>query len=369
METVQKLHSQEQMRAKRLLFRKPMKTADLLKRRLELIYGWYQGMVNPDTGILEYLYVPQTNTFVREKCPIRDIGSVWDVETLGRFLNKQELFPIVEKSLSQFDDYLLEREGYLILDPAHLEEPSSIAHSAFMILALLNSPPHRRIQQIVALADGILQQQRPNGSYRVYFEDLPDQGEELYAGEAMLALLEIYRQYEDIRYLPSVERGLSYYDEQHFRRDLVAEDALVFFANWQSQACRLVFEYTRNNALKQNVADYVYRMHDQIIARGFYEDVKSHPTRQVPVEVACALEGLNDAYALARASKDERSVRYHQCICVGLDYLLKLQCTENGAEKERGGFGLSLDDRSQRIDITGHAASALMKTVENGTEC
>jgi hypothetical protein len=49
--------------------------------------------------------------------------------------------------------------------------------------------------------------------------------------------------------------------------------------------------------------------------------------------------------------------------------LLKLQCAEDGTEKERGGFGLTLENRMQRIDITGHAASAFMKSVENGIEC
>ena len=127
----------------------------------------------------------------------------------------------------------------------------------------------QRSQQIAALAEGILRQQRPNGSYKVYFHDLPDEGEELYAGEAMLALLETYRQLQDTRYLQSVERGFSYYDAQYFRRGRVAEDILVFFANWQSQACRLLFEYTQNARIKQDVADYVLRMHDQIIRTGF----------------------------------------------------------------------------------------------------
>ena len=112
------------------------------------------------------------------------------------------------------------------------------------------------------------------------------------------------------RYLQSVERGFSYYDTQYFGRGRVAEDMLVFFANWQSQACRLLFECTQNAAIKRDVADYVCRMHDQIIERGFYEDVERRPTEQTSVEVACALEGLNDAYAFAHASDDKRAQRY-----------------------------------------------------------
>jgi hypothetical protein len=346
-----------------------MKTAELLTQRLELVYRWYKGMVNPDTGMFEYLYLPQADDFVREKSPIRDIATVWDVEVLSDFLNRQELRPLIEKSLRHYGDFLVERGEYLILDPRRLEEPSSIAHSAFMILALLHAPPPRRADEIAALAGGILRQQRPNGSYKVYFHDMPDHGEELYAGEAMLALLETYRQLPDTRHLQSVERAFSYYDAQYFRRAGVAEDMLVFFANWQSQACRLLFACTQSAGIKQDVADYVCRMHDQIIKRGFYENVERDPAAQVSVEVACALEGLNNSYSFTHTSDDERAKRYQQCICIGLAYLLRLQCTHDGTERERGGFGLTLQNRTQRIDITGHAASAFMKSIENGIEC
>lgn len=119
------------------------------------------------------------------------------------------------------------------------------------------------------------------------------------------------------------------------------------------------------------MARYVYRMHDRIIARGFYTAVERHPARQVSVGVAHALERLNEAYALARASNEEqdRADRYCRCICVALAYLLELQCTKDGTERERGGFGLSPQERTQRIDVTGHAASAVMKCVQNGVEC
>lgn len=346
-----------------------MKTTAVLRQRLEMIYQWHRGMINPDTGMLEYLYLPQTDAFVRARCPLREIASVWDVERLGLFLNRRELLPLVERSLRHYDDYLMEREGCLIVDPGRLAEPSSIAHSAFMILALTGAQPPRETRQITALADGILRQQRPDGSYKVYFHDLPDQGEDLYAGEAMLALMETCRQAPDTLYLESVERGFSYYDAQYFRRGRVAEDMLVFFANWQSQACRLLFEFTTQPALRQEVAGYIYRLHDRIIERGFYEEVDRRPTRQASVEVACALEGLNDACALARGANDDRVRRYRRSICAGLAYLLRLQCVADGTERERGGFGASLQDRTQRIDITGHAASAFMKSVQNEIEC
>ncbi len=345
-------------------------TIELLRQRLELIYQWYKGMINPDTGMLEYLYLPQADAFVREKSPIRDIASVWDIELLQQLLRRDELRPVVETSLRHYLAYLINRDGSLILDPGRLGEPSSIAHSAFMILALLYAPPPHQSQAIAGLVEGILRQQRPDGSYTVYFRDLPDHGEELYAGEAMLALLDAYRHLGDARCLESAARAFSYYDVQYFQRGRVEPDLLVFFANWQSQACRLLFTCTPDAALKQQVADYVFRLHDHIIGWGFYEDVERHPARQISVAVACALEGLNEAYAIARAVQEgQRAERYLRCICVGLAYLLTVQCTQNCTERERGGFGMSLSERAQRIDVTGHAASAFMKSLENRIAC
>jgi hypothetical protein len=348
----------------------PVGTRELLAQRLELVYRWYEGMVDPTTGRFEYLYAPETDAFIRKQSPIRDIASIWDAEALGEFLRRDTLRPSIEKSLRHYAGWLVERDGCRILDSDRLDEPSSIAHSAFMILALLHEPGPRRSETIAALAEGILRQQRPDGSYKVYFDDFPDEGEELYAGEAMLALGECHRRAPDARHLASVERAFAFYDAQYFRSGRVRDDVLVFFANWQSQACRLLFEDTLDATLKRKVATYLHDMHDRIVELGFYERVRAHPERRVSVEVACAIEGLNDAYAVLRAANDKEAVdRYWPCICAGLAYLLDLQCTQSRAQREVGGFGMSFGERMQRIDVTGHAASAFMKAARNEIAC
>lgn len=346
-----------------------MATADLLRHRLELVYRWYAGMVNADTGVLEYLYLPEADTCIREPCLVRDIAAVWDVAVLGDFLGRDDLRPVVERSLRHYAGYIVEQDGYLIPAADRLGEPASIAHSAFLLLAFLHAPPPRPCREVAGLAEGLLHQQRPDGSYRVYFADRPDAGEELYPGEAMLALLETYRRVRDGRYLSSAARGLAYYDAGYFRRGRVGDDLLVFFANWQSQAGRLLADFTPGGRAKEAVVDYLYRMHDRVIGGGFYDAVRRHPARQSAVAVACALEGLTDAYALARDTDPGRASRYRGCVRTGLAYLLGLQSTGGEAGRERGGFGMSLGDRAQRIDVTGHAASAFMKAVATGVEC
>src|SRR5262249_43234228 len=162
------------MTARRFSSEKPRDIAELLDQRLELIHRWYKDMVHPTKGMLEYIYVPDTNTYIRKQCPTCEIAAIWDIELLERFLGSHDLLPVIERSLAHYEQYLISQDGYLIVDSSRLNEPSSIAHSAFMILAFLYSPLSLELQEISLLADGILHQQRPDGSYKIYFDDIPD---------------------------------------------------------------------------------------------------------------------------------------------------------------------------------------------------
>jgi len=99
---------------------------------------------------------------------------------------------------------------------------------------------------------------------------------------------------------------------------------LVFFANWQSQFCRLLYEHTRDRNIKEEVRNFVLELHDKIDERDFYENEKRHPEREVSVEAACALEDLNDFYAIAAREKDPRVYKYRRMLCISLAYLLRV---------------------------------------------
>lgn len=333
----------------------------LLADRLGLVLEWYKGMISERTGRLVYSYDPETDFAVEDGSPIRDIASIWDVALLGRFLSRPDLLPLVERSLEHYGGYLVPRDGALILDPMLLGEPSCIAHSAFMLLALLESDVPGREAKITALAEGIMRQQRQDGSYRIHFGDEDDQGIEFYPGEAMLALMQAYALGGDAGYLASVERGFGYHGNRFPTPDL-----LVFYANWQSQYATLLHASTRNGALRSAVRDYIFSLHDQILGAGFYDGIEHRPMRQATVEVACALEGINDAYTIAaREGDDARNRAYERCIRIALVWLFRAQRLEDCAPREKGGFGHSLTDRTQRIDVTGHVGSGFIKSARN----
>jgi hypothetical protein len=226
-----------------------------------------------------------------------------------------------------------------------------------------------REEEIAQLADGILAQQREDGSYKIFFGPEKDSGLELYPAEAMLALLEVYGLTGDRKYLQSVERGFLYYRSRYYETGGEDEEGLVFFANWQSQFCRLLYQDTEKADLKRALKNYMLGLHDRIIENGFYRKVNKLPERQSSVEVASALEGLNEAYAVASQGRDHRLDRYKESLCLALSYLLQVQCTVRCAEKEKGGLGFSLTNRNQRIDVTGHLVNGLIKSLQNRVSC
>ena len=332
-----------------------------------MIFDWYRGMIDGKTGRLIYIYEPGEDLAIRDRSPIRgDLGSIWDIEVLGRLLKRDELEPSAHRSVAHYCSRLIGRQGYAFLNPDFLGEPSGIAHNAFLLLSLLLSTYSWREEHIRPLADGIVKQQKQDGSYKVYFGDEEDDGLDLYPGEAMLALMETFNETNDARYLESVEKGLSYYKTQYYEKGLVAPRSEVFFANWQSQYCRLLYDATGKKELRDLVKEYVFALHERILAHGFYRKVERRPRVQSSVEVACALEGIADALSMAASIHDRRAGLFQDPIRVALSYLLEVQCTQGCTAREKGGFRFSLTDRSQRIDITGHAASGFMKSIDSG---
>jgi hypothetical protein len=342
------------------------KPAGMLGERLRLMFDWYKGMVDRSTGRLLYLYDPENDVTIGDGEPIRDIAAIWQVEVLGAFLEQDDLRPLIRRSLDDFRRIVVERDGYAVVAPKG--EQSSIAHSAFLALALARSELPDNMQRLAPLVEGILRQQRKDGAYRIFFDAAPDSGEELYPAEAMLALLEAYRLTRDARCLASVERGFAHYKHAYHDRGRLQPDLLVFFANWQSQAGRLLFEATTKPQVKDLVRAFLLDLHDRVIDSGFYHRVARRPEAQACVEVACALEGLADAYAIAAASGDRRTADYRRCVLTALGFLMRAQRTTGCTDRERGGFGGSLANREQRIDVTGHVASGFIKSAENGID-
>jgi hypothetical protein len=122
------------------------------------MFDWYKGMVDESTGRLLYLYDPENGVMIGDGEPIRDIAAIWDVEVLSAFLGRDDLRPLVRRSLDHFRRFIVKRDEYAIVAPGGRQ--SSIAHSAFLALALSCSEFPDKIQQLAPLIDGILLRMR-----------------------------------------------------------------------------------------------------------------------------------------------------------------------------------------------------------------
>lgn len=340
--------------------------ATTLRERLERVFAWYRGLVQPSTARIAYLYDPIRDVVVADGEPIRDIATAGDVARLGRFLGRRQLDRTVTRTIEHWASRMEARDGALVVDTMPMGEPPGIAHSAFLILAMLEAGG--REEDVRRLAEGILRQQRDDGSLKVWFAPFPDDGLEFYPGEALLALLRVHEALGDARCLEAAERCFVYFEER-LGVDAVDPLLLVFYANWQSQYGALLHRHARDDGLRGRVRDHLFGLHDRILEMGFYDDVAARPRRQATVQVACGLEGIVEAQALAAGAGDgARAERYAAAVRASLEFLRRAQRLRDGTPRERGGFGHSLDDRTQRVDVTGHAAHGLMRAIEVGLE-
>lgn len=66
------------------------------------------------------------------------------------------------------------------------------------------------------------------------------------------------------------------------------------------------------------------------------------------------------------ARDDEHTRRYERCIQIAPTWHLGAQRLDRCTARERGGFGHTLTERMQRIDVTGHVASEFINPAGNG---
>jgi hypothetical protein len=329
-------------------------------------------MVDPKSKRLFYQFDPVKGIGTHEHCPIRDIGSIWDIAVLSSFLGRHDLDDHIGKWLHEYIGFLESHRHALRVNPDKLGEPSSIAHSAFMLLSIVVFPHvhvevHNANHLVKSLADGIVSQQRSDGSYKIHFDDYPDTGQVLYPGEAMLSLLHAFKCTKNKSYLHSVERAFPYY-RQYYHRGHVPDDLVVFYSNWMTQAFSMLHTYTEDHGLQGSVRKFIYQLHDGIIESKYYELLRHRPKSYATVEVACGLEGLADAYVLAKTdpSSAGRLELYRISACSAISFLRNVMRKEDPG---KGGFGHGLTHHTQRVDVTGHVASAFIKAIEHGIWC
>lgn len=376
----------------------PQRTA--LQRSLRAAAAWFSGMVDPATQRLHYSYSVAHARHEDRRCPIRDIGTAADLAVLSAASGSREFDQVIFSTLRHYESILVrqqeQRGMWACLSGGHggLEEPSTVAHSAMMLLALAAWEGHpceaaqRRTMR--ELAAGIVRQQRPDGSLAIRFEpggpgrrSDKSSGWQLYGGEAAYAVAAAYGRLRDSHLLRAAAAALRAFQAKYRQGD-VDQDEIVFFANWQCAAGEMLHRHSTDAEERAWVADYLAELQDDIIASSFYDQVKQAPHQQAVVEVACALEGLTHCLAVsqrqlaaaafdpagrssAAETEEQRQASYAACARVAVGFLLQAQVQEGPGVPPAavGGFPHSLGrNAGQRVDVTGHVCCAFVNLLE-----
>jgi uncharacterized protein (TIGR00296 family) len=353
-----------------------------LLNRINLTKSWFLNNIDHDAGTMQYMYEPSSDMYSSANNHIRQLATLWSIG-------------LSDSCFLKIDDQI------------------NIANSAFLILSLLNAPEYPESEKkMESLGKGIISLQNPDGSYKTKLQLKPDsrisvllgktsfdlkklkkfriwripfylrtprasvrklkkrdRSIDFYPGEAMLTLMKLYQKNRDSLYLDSVENAFPFYREYWRKNKNTA------FIPWHTQTYLLLYEETRN----AEIPEFVFEMNDWIIDKyqirnsSFPDKIGGFGKLNPGVSTSVFLEGINDAYLLAKIVKDKHHIRkYTEAIRLGIRFMLLMQYTNENAfyiknqSRAIGGFRQSLVDNRQRIDHTQHSLNALMKTYDNG---
>ena len=359
----------------------PQTTTEILQM---MIRFFAKDMVDPNTHRFYYYCHPQDGVCEHVHMPLRDMAAAWDATKVIRYLKDANL-PVVEDLVDAvactlefyFNSLKKHQNGGLIPNDDVLLEPVNIGHVALLLLAACNALDLKIIEDqdiqttINGLSRGILSmQQHDNGAFSTYFgnEDYI-RGIAFFPGEAMLALTTAYKfnlvdasVKEEM--VTAILNAFEFYSNYHKTGDVD-----VNYNIWQVMAFSAFYDCLNNQLEDQTkVAQYVLGMCQEIcqstawkyqLSRGqsFYVNLET-------VEIACGLDALAEGIRIARLVGDaELTALFERNVRNGVDFLAWMQShVPVGCAVGSGGLGYGgINVLEQRLDVTGHAISAMVK--------
>ncbi|MFC1810095.1 hypothetical protein ACFLZH_01210 [Patescibacteria group bacterium] len=324
---------------------------------IELGGEWFLNNQNED--FLHYKYYPYEDRYDENSHALREMGALWSITQLEKFLNDKRYKELAQKGFAYFENYLEENSindfYYINISPQKIK----LGYNAFAILSLIEIDHPKKDDLLKGLANGILHLQKDNGELRTFFFSTRTTGKDYYPGEALLSLMALYEYNGDPQYLEAVQKAFPFY-VGYFKMN-----PNTAFIPWQSRAYYKLFKATGDT----EVRDFIFKMNDFILdeynPKGNCSDFDFTPG----IVAAVHSEGVNMAYDLAREMNDlERSKCYKNFSKETSDYILTLQITDEESFKPAaiGGFLGYPESDSQQVDRNQHAALSLIDAYNFG---
>ncbi|MFH1809668.1 MAG: hypothetical protein ABIJ09_13055 [Pseudomonadota bacterium] len=346
-----------------------------LETRLRLGGDWLLRMQEPG-GRFHYWYRPdrQAVSAPDDDNFLRQAGTAYALALAAEQLGEPRYLEAAERALDHQRRFVqvLDGDRALFL----FQGKAKLGGIALPMLTLLKRRSLRGDGVDDALLRGLarmildLQQRGGGGRFKsthVYlgdpeYERSSGWDSQIYPGEAMLALAEMYRAFGDPSYLQAVDRAVDYYGAANRWRAHA-------FLSWSIAAMTSLHQQTgasRYAHFGLQLSDFLLTQQnldlDDQIAGSFH----AFPS----ANTATYLEGLAEGLRLALQHGDaERAARYRQHLLLGLRWLGVLQIDDVDATyasdpRARGGVRQSLEVPLLRIDNTQHSISALVRSLQ-----
>ena len=364
-------------------------------------------MVDTTTNRFYYYCYPMDGKCEHVHMPIRDLAAAWDASKALQYLVdvnvddnaevmliRQQLTDAIKCALGIYQSNLqnIESGGGVHLSEDVLLETSTIGHSALLLLGICDacslSILNRNeavIQDIDGLVQGIISQHLDNGAFGIEFNSKDTnylRGFEFYPGEAMLALLSAHDILLSVptsattcqSILQSMEKAFAFYSNYYYTE----EDVDINYNIWQVLCFSKYHDTlsTNNNnqhvkIRQEEVKKYILEMCQEIcqsrswkyqLSRGqsFYQNVET-------IEIVCGLDALAEGIRIARQEDTEINEDLDKLFTMhAKNALYFIQWTQDQVSNDCivgcGGLGYGgIQVFEQRLDVTGHAISALVK--------
>ncbi|QIG52190.1 hypothetical protein G5V57_33520 [Nordella sp. HKS 07] len=349
---------------------------DLLQATISDLCTWLRENLKRD-GRMTYKYWPSSGEESQANNTIRQFMAT---VALGRIAARSQSASDAEAARRNLGYNLsafyreIEGVGVIIWDDK--AKLGAIALAALAILefrqAGLIDPRHYR-DEFDGLCRAVDALWQANGSFRTFLVPAErNDNQNFYPGEALLFWASLYRANQDDALLGKCIRSFSYYRDWHLREPNPA------FVPWHSQAYVMLYEDTSNAELATFVLDrnewlLAMQQWDMTIApdfRGRFYDPR-HPEYGPPHASATGvyMEGLADAWRLARSHGDRREENFALALRRGLRNVRQLQFVDPEIDAfyvhrkaaVMGGLRTETYNNEIRVDNVQHCLMALLK--------
>lgn len=337
----------------------------------ERLGTWVVQNVHPD-GRMTYLYRPGHGEDENRNNMLRQWMATVSLMQITAQRREPDLVRIANSNMR----YNLDRFYRLENDLGYIEfsDKAKLGAMAIATLAIMSSPNRDEFSaQEAALRRTIDFLWNTDGSFRTFYKPAGrNDVQNFYPGETLLVWAFLYQESHDASLLQKIMKSYEYYRDWHLK------DRNPAFVPWHTQAYYLVWQETGDESL----ADWVFEMNDWLLGMQqnhgwlypdtdgrFYDPARPFFGPPHASSTAVYLEGLIDAFALARALEDTaRAEGYRVAIVRGLRSLLQLEFADqidmfyvSESDKVRGGMRTTVYDNRIRVDNVQHTLMALQK--------